>query len=191
MNNIEIKDNITVVGQGMSEDRTSKGKQVNDTSEHEHDVMYNINEEGYKKFCLAKLCDKDLMEKLVEVLYHSLTLEDFIKLITQLAEGTLDAMNMSFLLCLEVAQLKSLKSTTAMRFRRETKQFWEVVYRICHGIGLHLFSGSKNQGCIQSGGDRGSYDPEKSNHNFAVPDKKSLRKSTDDLPSVILCGIIE
>ena len=54
-----------------------------------------------------------------------------------------------------------------------------------------MFSGSKNQGCIQSGGDRGSYDPEKNNHNFAVPDEKSLRKSTDDLPSVILCGIIE
>ena len=131
------------------------------------------------------------MTKLVEVLYDSSTLEDFVKLITQLSEGTLDTMNMSFLLCLEVAKLKSLKSTTAMRFRRETKQFWEVVYRIWHGKGLQLFSGSKNQGCHQSGGERGSYDPEKSNHNFTVPDEKSLRKSTDDLPSVILHGIIE
>ena len=49
------------------------------------------------------------MTKLVEVLYDSSTLEDFVKLITQLSEGTLDAMNMN------------------MRFRRETKQFWEVV----------------------------------------------------------------
>ena len=78
-----------------------------------------------------------------------------------------------------------------MRFRKGTKQFWEVVYRICHGKGLRLFSGSKNQGCLQSGGQRGTYDPDKSNHNFAVPDEKSLRKSTDDLPNVILCGIIE
>ena len=54
-----------------------------------------------------------------------------------------------------------------------------------------MFSGSKNQGSLQSGGQRGSYDQEKSNQNFAVPDEKSLRKSTDDLPSVILSGIIE
>ena len=78
-----------------------------------------------------------------------------------------------------------------MRFRKGTKQFWEVVYRICHGKGLRLFSGSKDQGCLQSGGQRGTYDPDKSNHNFTVPDKKSLRKSTDNLPNVILCGIIE
>ena len=137
------------------------------------------------------MCDEELMTKLVEALYESSTLEDFVKLITQLSEGTLDAMNMSFLLCLEVAKLQSLQTATAMRFRKETKQFWEVVYQICHRKGLQLFSGSKNQGCLQSGGQRGSYDPEKINHNLAVPDEKSLQKSTDDLHSVILCGIIE
>ena len=173
VNNREIQNNSTVVGQKITEEKTSQGKNLNDTSEEENDVMYNINGEDYKRFCLAKLCDKDLMTKLVEVLYDSSTLEDFVKLITQLSEGTLDAMNMSFLLCLEVAKLKS---TTAMRFRRKMKQFWEVVYRICHGKGLRLFSGSKNEGCLQSGGERGSYNPEKSNHNFAVPDEKSLRK---------------
>ena len=157
VNNREIHNNSTVVGQKITEDRTSKGKNLNDTSDEENDVMYNINGEDYKKICLAKLCDKELMTKLVEVLYDSSTLEDFVKLITQLSEGTLDAMNMSFLLCLQVAKLKSLKSTTAMRFRRETKQFWEVVYRICHGKRLQLFSGLKNQGCLQSGGERGSY----------------------------------
>ena len=147
----------------------------------EDDVMYNINGDEYKK----------LMTKFVKVLYESSALEDFVKLLTQLSEGTLDTMNMSFLLCLEVAKLQSLQTTTAMRFRKETKQFWEVVYRICHGKGLRLFSGSKNKGCLQSGGQRGTYDPDKSNHNFAVPDEKSLRKSTYNLPNVILCGIIE
>ena len=191
VNNIEIQNNSTVVGQKITQDRRSKGKNLNDISDEENDVIYNINGEDYKKFCLAKLCDKELKTKLVEVLHDSSTLEDFVKPITQLSEGTLDAMNMSFLLCLEVAKLKFLKSTTAMRFRREMKQFWEVVYRICHGKGLGLFSGLKNQDCLQSGGERGSYNPEKSNHNFTVPDEKSLRKSTDDLPSVIPCGIIE
>ena len=49
----------------------------------------------------------------------------------------------------------------------------------------------KNQSFLQIGGQRGSYDPEKSNHNFTVPDEKLLRKSTDDLLSIILCGITE
>ena len=67
-----------------------------------------------------------------------------------------------------------------------------MVYRICHGKGLHLFSGSKNQGCVQSGSSVcGLYKPSSNNHNFAVPNKKSLRNSSEDLPSIILCRIIE
>ena len=145
-----------------------------------------------KKFCLAKLCDETLMTKLVEELHENSSLEDFVKLINQLANGTMDAMNMSLLLCLDVVKLQSLPTKTAMRFRKETKQFWEVVYCICHGKGLHLFSGSKNQGCVQSASSvHGIYRPSSSNHNFAVPDKKSLRNSSEDLPPIILCGIIE
>ena len=114
------------------------------------------------------------------------------KLINQLADGTIDPMNMSFLLCLDVAKLQSLPTTTAIRFRKETKQFWEVVYCICHGKGLRLFSGSKNQGCVQSGSSVcGLYKPSSSNHNFAVPNENSLGNSSEDLPSIILCGIIE
>ena len=191
MDKIQIESRCTSVGKNVSEERTSNAKRLNGKIDRKNDVMYNINGDEYKKFCLAKLCDEELMTKLVKVLYESTTLGDFVKLITQLSEGTLDTMNMSFLLCLEVAKLQYLQTTTAMRFRKETKQFWEVVYRICHGKGLRLFSGSKNQGCMQSGGQRGTYDSDKSNHNFAVPDEKSLRKSTDDLPNVILCGIIE
>ena len=136
MNNIQVENRCTAVGQNVSEDRTSNGNKLNGKSDRENDVMYNINGDEYKKFCLAKLCDEELMTKVVEVLYESSTLEDFVKLITQLSEGTLDAMNMSFLLCPEVAKLQSLQTTTAMRFRKETKQLWELVYQMCHGKGL-------------------------------------------------------
>ena len=51
VNNIEIQNNSTVVGQKITEDRTSKGKNFNDTSDEENDVMYNIKGEDYKKFC--------------------------------------------------------------------------------------------------------------------------------------------
>ena len=149
-------------------------------------VLDEFNNEVYKKFCQDKLCDPDFMHKLVEVLYENSSLDDFMSLVTQLADGTLDAMDMSFLLCLDIAKLEKCKTTRAMQFRKETKQFWEVVYRICHRKGLRLFPGSKNQGSLQSGStSRGLFDPKQSSHNFAVPDEKSLRNGTD-LPSVIL-----
>ena len=109
MNKIQIESRCTSVGKNVNEERTSNAKKLNGKMDGEDDVMYNINGDEYKKFCLAKLCDEVLMTKLVEVLYESSTLEDFVKLITQLSEGTLDTMNMSFLLCLEVAKLQSLK----------------------------------------------------------------------------------
>ena len=94
---------------------------------------------------------------------------------SQLADGKMDPMNMSFLLCLEVACLQACKSTTNMQFQPETHQFWKVIYHVCHGKGLRLFSGFKNQGCLQNGSTkRGSYPPCTSCHNFVVPDENLL-----------------
>ena len=77
-------------------------------------------------------------------------LENFVQLVTNIAEGTMSCMNIAFLLCLDVAKLHSCITTTAMKFHHETKQVWEVVYKVCKGKGLHLFLGSKNRGCLQS-----------------------------------------
>ena len=68
-------------------------------------------------------------------------LENFLQLVTHISEGTMSCMNIAFLLCLDVAKLHSRITTTPMHFRKETKQFWEVVYKACKGKGLHLFSG--------------------------------------------------
>ena len=139
-------------------------------------IVGEFNEEVYKKFCHSKHCDDELMKKLVEVLHDNSSLEDFLALITQLADGIIDPMNMAFLLCLDVAKLQKLQMTTSMRFRVENKQFWEVVYRVCHGKGLRLFSGSKSLGSFQSGHTTGrKYNPKESCHNFAVPNENSLR----------------
>ena len=73
-----------------------------------------------------------------------------------------------------------------------TQQFWEVVYKVYKGKGLCLLLGSKNRGCLQSKKmDRGSYDPALSNHNFAVPDVKSLVNNCADIPNLIFPGILE
>ena len=93
-------------------------------------ILDQFNEQVYLKFCQEKLYDAELMSKLVELLHDNSSLEDFMSLVTQLADGTLDPMNMAFLLCLDVAKLEKCQTTTSIRFRPETKQFWEVIYRV-------------------------------------------------------------
>ena len=61
---------------------------------------------------------------------------------------------------------------------------------MCHGKGLQVFSGAKNQGCLQGNTtEHGFYDPKESSVNFAVPDEKSFSKSCQDLPMEIKCGV--
>ena len=78
-----------------------------------------------------------------------------------------------------------------MCFRKETKQFWEVVCRICKGKGLRLFSGSKNRGSVQNkSACRRNYCLKVSSVNFVVPDEKSLVRNCCNLSKVILPGIM-
>ena len=128
------------------QDIIDESHEMADNSSNANVDINEFNDDVYKEFCRAKLCDPELMSKLIEVLHETASLNDFIQLVTQLADGHTDLMNMSFLLCLEVARLQNCKSTTNMQLRKETHQFWEVLYRTCHGRGLHLFAGSKNQG---------------------------------------------
>ena len=61
-------------------------------------ILDQFNEQVYLRFCHEKLYDGEMMNKLVEVLHDNSSLEDFMSLVTQLAYGTLDPMNMAFLL---------------------------------------------------------------------------------------------
>ena len=95
-------------------------------------------------------------------------------LVKLLASGLMSPMIIAFLLCLDLACLLSCTTTT---FRRATRQFWEVVYRIGHGKMSRLFSGSKNQGDLQGKKTtQGHFDPESAKINFAVPSEKKPHK---------------
>ena len=116
------------------------------------------------------------MRNLVQKLYRTQCLQDFILLVTQLADGSLSPLNIAFLLCLECAKWQSLKSTTQMRFCNVTKKFRLVVYHLLKGKGLRFFSGPKNyRQVISKETAKGNYDPKKSKINFAVPDECYLR----------------
>ena len=62
------------------------------------------NAQSYKDRCLHELKDDVLLTALVNILYASNCLQDFILLVKQLADKTLPVMNIAFLLSLERAK---------------------------------------------------------------------------------------
>ena len=82
------------------------------------------------------------------LLYSVGCLQNRVYLVKYIADSTMSSLNIAFLLCLHVAKFHGCVTSTVMRFRKEMKQFWEVVYRVCKGKGLRLFSGSKNRGAV-------------------------------------------
>ena len=78
-----------------------------------------------------------------------------------------------------------------MRYRKVTKVFWSIVYRLCKGAGLKFFSGEKNWGQVVSKEcARSNYHPNKSKINFAVPSERVLRNFDEQLPKIIPPGKI-
>ena len=62
-----------------------------------------------------------------------------------------------------------------MRYRKVTKLFWSIVYRLCKGVGLKFFGGEKNWGqVVNRNSEKSKYSPNKSKINFAVPHEKVL-----------------
>ena len=146
----------------------------------------------FKENCIQTLCNITLITTLVDRLSNAGCLEDFVKLVKQFSDGTVSAMNIAFLLCQDVARFHSCVTSTVMHFRKETKHFWEVVYRICKGKDLRLSSGSKNRGSVQNkSACSGNYCLKDSSVNFVVPDEKSLVKNCCNLSKLILPGIID
>ena len=144
-----------------------------------------------RHFC-RELRNVDFVRKLVQKLYTSCCLQDFMLLVTQIANGQLSPLNIAFLLCLECVKWQSLKSTTQMKYRDITKTFWLVVYQLLKGKGLRFFSGPKNYGQVVSKDTTwGKYDPKKSEINFAVPDERYLRCQDKILGQIIPPGMIE
>ena len=146
----------------------------------------------YIRYCCHELRNVDFVRNLVKKLYRARCLQDFMLLVTQLANGKLSPLNIAFLLCLERAKWQSLKSTTQMKYRDVTKSFWLVVYRLLKGKGLRFFSGPKNYGQVVSNDTtKGKYDPSKSEINFVVPDERYLRSQDKILGRLIPPGIIQ
>lgn len=86
--------------------------------------------------------------------------------------------NIAFLLFLDIVDRYDILTTSEMRYiRPETKQFWEVGYRLFKGKFLRFMAGPKNTGNVTEGLEKlGSCQASKSKMNFAVPSLTTLGK---------------
>ena len=84
----------------------------------------------FQETCTDTLTNIVLIRQLVDMLYSVGCLQNLVYLVKYIADGTMSSLNIAFLLCLGVAKFHSCVTSTVMRFRKETKQFWEVVFRV-------------------------------------------------------------
>ena len=145
----------------------------------------------FQQRCLKELKETDLLDTIVSKLDDTNNLQDFMTLLRNLATGQIPMDNIVFLLMLERAKFQSCKNTVCMRYRKVTKVFWSIVYRLCKGAGLKFFSGEKNWGqVVGKECARSNYNPNKSKINFAVPSERVLRNFDEQLPKIIPPGKI-
>ena len=192
---INVVDDVLEAGDNKSFSSDSGNSlHVEVTKEDEFQVVENVqcNEEpSFKVKCMKKLKDDILIEKLVDNFDLEGNLEDFVNLIEQLANGHLPCNNIVLLLLLDRVRFQKCGNTVGMRYRKVTKLFWSIVYRLCKGVGLKFFGGSKNWGqVVAKECGKSKYEPHLSKINFAVPDEKVLRDMNCIMPKIIPPGKI-
>ena len=147
---------------------------------------------NFRDNSLDRLKDSDLLCKVVDVLYESGQLNDFMHLLEFLSDGLFPCTNIVFVLLMERIRFQSCSNTIGMQYCGLTKKFWTIVYWLCKGVGLKFFSGEKNWGqVVNKSTSKSKYVSINSKINFAVPDEKVLRNFNRVLPKIIPPGKIE
>ena len=145
----------------------------------------------FKEKCVEELCNPVIMREIVDKMWESGNLLDFMNLIRLLECGKLPADNIVLQLLFDRVRFQTCGNTVSMRYRDVTKTFWSIVYKLCKGSGLKFFGGEKNWGqVVTKHAIKSKYSPDLSKVNFAVPDEKILRDMKKVLPKIIPPGKI-
>ena len=109
-----------------------------------------------------------------------------------ISEGKMNVNNLPLTLAVELAKFLNCDTTTGMLYWCETLDFWSILYRKCHGAGLHLLSGQKNAGDVTSGkAQPGKHDPMEASVNFTDPDVKTILYHQKKIDKYMCAGILE
>ena len=99
----------------------------------------DMNVESFKVKCLHTLKKTCLLDKIIDKLYESGDLNDFMTFLKLLSNGKLPHDNIVVQLLFERAKFQDCKNTVGMRYPKVMKLFWSIVYRLCKGVGLKFF----------------------------------------------------
>ena len=182
-NNDNLNMDVTEVGGNSNE-----GEEISDQNNELEETNLNLT---FQEKCLEKLSDKKFQRDLIYNLDKSGDLYDFMQLLELLSNGQLPTDNIVLQLLLDRVRFQTCSNTVGMRYRDVTKNFWSIVYRLCKGAGLKIFSGEKNWGqVVLKTSEKSKYAPEKAHINFAVPDEKRLRDMKKVIPKIVPPGKI-
>lgn len=141
-----------------------------------------------KEFMMDECNVNELLVKLNE----NGQVADFVILLKCLMNGLLSVDNISWLCLLDRARYASCKSTTTMKYRPETMEFWSTVYLLFGNSALSVFRGSTHFGKVVTEQCRkGQYDPQYGKCNFSVPSVPTLRKVKTGFSRTFDPGFIE
>ncbi len=117
--------------------------------------------------------------------------EDFESFFQLVAQGKYPLKCIALPCWLDTVKWYTCESTSQMTYRKDTQEYFRMVYSILHGKGINLMAGVKSLGQILNGNDqRGQIDPQLSQINFAIPDVSVLRLNSSDIPNRLEPGII-
>jgi len=132
----------------------------------------------------------EMLPSVLETLKIHNQLSTYMKWCKLLKEGKFPLDNICYMLFLDLVEWFDKPFTSQMRYLREdTRQFWEVGYRLFKGKFIRFVTGSRNFGQIVDGStERGFCTPQKAKINFPVPSVKTLthNKLVPIYPGIII-----
>ena len=97
----------------------------------------------FKEKCVEELCNPVIIREIVDKMWESGNLLDFMNLIRLLECSKLPADNIVLQLLFDRVRFQTCGNTVSMRYRDVTKTFWSIVYRLCKGSGLNFLEEKK------------------------------------------------
>ena len=111
---------------------------------HERNVdNSNVKNDSFKEKCVEELYNPVIMTEIIDKMWESGNLLEFMNLIRLLQSGKLPADKIVLQLLFDSVRFQTCGNTVSVRYRDVTKTFWSIVYRLCKGSGLKFLEEKK------------------------------------------------
>ena len=114
-----------------------------------------------------------------------------VQLMTLMNDGKCPVANICYKIFEDLIQWHTVDNISQMRYSEDVRLFWLIVKRLFHQKFLQFMHGLAFNPTISEGQvKRGLYDPQVSEINFPLPNKRNLNVSSSHIPSKIPPGVM-